>query len=71
MNGGSGWVDTLQFDQSSGSLQFGTDWTLTLTSGSIVTQGPNELVLTNDADGTISVSDGSQIGVNDIERIQW
>ena len=71
MNGGSGWTDTIQFDQSAGSMDFGTDWTLSLTSGSIVSQNADGLVLSNDADGVISVSDGSQISVTDIERIQW
>ena len=71
MNGGSGWTDTIQMDQSAGSMDFGTDWTLSLTSGSIVSQNADGLVLSNDADGVISVSDGSQISVTDIERIQW
>jgi Ca2+-binding RTX toxin-like protein len=71
INGGAGWVDTVQFDQSGGALEFGTDWTLDLTSGSIVSQNDGELVLTNDADGVISISDGSQMNVTDIERIHW
>ena len=71
MNGGSGWTDLIQMDQSAGSMDFGTDWTLSLTSGSIVSQNADGLVLSNDADGVISVSDGSQISVTDIERIQW
>ena len=71
MNGGTGWADTIQFDQSGGSLEFGTDWTLSLTSGSIVSQNADGLVLSNDADGVINVSDGSQISVTDVERIQW
>ena len=38
VNGGTGsWIDAITLDQSAGSLQFGTDWTMTLTSGSIVT----------------------------------
>ena len=28
VNGGTGWMDTIQFDQSAGSLEFGTDWTV-------------------------------------------
>jgi hypothetical protein len=71
INGGTGWTDTVQFDQSAGSLEYGTDWTLSLTSGSIISQDANGLVLSNDADGVINVSDGSQISVTDIERIQW
>ena len=71
INGGTSWTDTVQFDQSAGSMEFGTDWTLSLTSGSIMSQNADGLVLSNDADGVISVSDGSQISVSDIERIQW
>ena len=72
MNGGNGsWVDTISMDQSGGSLQFGTDWTLTLTSGSIVTQNQNQIVLSNDADGTINFSDGSRINFTDFERVEW
>ena len=71
MNGGSGWVDTVQLDQSAGSLEFGTDWTISLTSGSIVSQNAGELVLSDDADGVINVNDGSQINVTDIERVHW
>ena len=56
VNGGTGasWIDTVQLDQSLGSQQPGTDWTVTLTSGNIVSQGANELVLSDDADGTIT-----------------
>jgi Ca2+-binding RTX toxin-like protein len=71
IDGGTSWLDTVQFDQSAGSMQFGTDWTLNLTSGSIVSQNAGELILSNDADGIISVNDGAQINVNDIERIHW
>jgi hypothetical protein len=71
IDGGTSWLDTVQFSQSAGSMQFGTDWTLNLTSGSIVSQNAGELILSNDADGIISVNDGAQINVNDIERIHW
>jgi Ca2+-binding RTX toxin-like protein len=71
IDGGASWLDTLQFNQSGGAMQFGTDWTLSLTSGSIVTQNAGELILSADADGIISVSDGAQINVTDIERIHW
>jgi Ca2+-binding RTX toxin-like protein len=73
VNGGAGasWTDAIQLDQSLGSLQPGTDWTITLTSGNILSQGANELVLSNDADGTINFSDGSKVDFVDIERVQW
>jgi hypothetical protein len=72
-NGGTGanWVDTIQLDQSLGSLQPGTDWTISLTSGNIVSQGANELVFSADADGSITFSDGSQMSFVDMERVQW
>jgi hypothetical protein len=73
VNGGNGasWVDTLQLDQSQGSLQLGTDWTISLTSGSIVSQDANSLVLSNDADGAINFADGSSVDFVDLERVQW
>jgi Ca2+-binding RTX toxin-like protein len=73
VNGGSGgnWTDTIQLDQSLGSLQPGTDWTISLTSGTIVSQGPNELVFSADADGTINMADGSKVDFVDVERVQW
>ena len=72
MNGGNGgWVDAISMDQSAGALQFGTDWTVMLTSGSILAQGQNELVLSNEADGTINFSNGSTINFTDFERVEW
>jgi Ca2+-binding RTX toxin-like protein len=72
VNGGSGsWTDTIALGGGAGSLQMGTDWTLTLQSGSIVSQNTNELVLSGDADGFISFADGARMDFVDIERIQW
>jgi len=72
VNGGTGsWIDAITLDQSAGSLQFGTDWTMTLTSGSIVTQTGNQIALSNEADGSLNFADGSKIDFVDIERIQW
>jgi Ca2+-binding RTX toxin-like protein len=72
VNGGTGsWIDTISLDQSNGALQFGADWTVSLTSGSIVSQTANLLTLSADADGTISFTDGSHIDFADVERVQW
>jgi Ca2+-binding RTX toxin-like protein len=73
VNGGSGgsWTDVIQIDNSFGSLQPGADWTVTLTSGSIVSQGADALVFSSDADGMINFSDGSKVEFTDIERVQW
>jgi Ca2+-binding RTX toxin-like protein len=72
VNGGTGsWIDTISLDQSNGALQFGTDWTVSLTSGSIASQTANQLTFTPDADGTLHFNDGSTISFHDVERVQW
>ena len=72
VNGSTGsWIDTISLDQSNGPLQFGTDWTASLTSGSIVAQTANQLTFSPDADGTLHFNDGSTISFHDIERVQW
>ncbi len=73
VNGGTGasWIDTVQLDQSLGLQQLGTDWTVTLTSGSVVGQNANQLSFSADADGAINLADGSQIVFTDMERVQW
>ena len=72
MNGGAGsWIDTIDLSQSGGDLQFGTDWTLSLTSGSITSQSENQITLSGDADGAVTFTDGSKLNFVDIEHIQW
>jgi Ca2+-binding RTX toxin-like protein len=73
VQGGTGadWTDTIDLNQSLGSLQPSSDWTVTLTSGSIVSSGNNELAFSNDASGVINFADGSKIDFVEIERVQW
>ena len=72
VNGGtSTWIDTIVLDQSGGPLQLGADWTVNLTSGSIVSQTANQITFSADADGTLNFTDGSHIDFVDIERVQW
>ena len=72
VNGGSGsWVDTLSLSQSGGSLLLGSDWTISLTSGSILSQTQNQLTLSSDLDGTVNFADGSRVDFVDLERVQW
>jgi hypothetical protein len=47
------------------------DWTLTLTSGSVLSTAGDETVLSQDAAGIIHLSDGSEITFQGIERIAW
>ena len=72
INGGTGsWIDTIALDPTGGPLQLGTDWTVNLTSGRILTQTESQLTFSNDADGTLTFADGSRIDFADIERVQW
>jgi Ca2+-binding RTX toxin-like protein len=72
VNGGTGsWIDTIALDQSGGPLQLGTDWTVNLTSGTIVSQTANQLTFSAEADGTLNFADGSTMSFVDIERVQW
>ncbi len=72
VNGGNGnWTDTIALDPSAGSLQLGADWTLTLSSGTIVSQTADEIMLSADADGFVAFADGSRMDFVDIERVQW
>jgi Ca2+-binding RTX toxin-like protein len=68
---GANWLDTINLDQSLGSLQPTSDWTISLTSGSIVSSGSNDMVFSSDASGVINFADGSKIDFLEIERVQW
>ncbi|MEM8540490.1 MAG: hypothetical protein AAGF25_05995, partial [Pseudomonadota bacterium] len=68
--GGDSWVDTLElkgFD--SGSME--SDWTIQLDNGAIESQEGDQLVLSDDASGSITFNDGSSIDFFEIEQIQW
>lgn len=66
---GGGWTDTVEIDNPG---TFGVDWTVELNNGSsIEEQAANYLELTSDANGTINLSDGSEITFEGIERIEW
>ncbi len=73
VHGGTGanWLDTIELDQSLGSLQPTSDWTISLTSGSIVSSGANDMVFSHDASGVINFADGSKIDFVEIERVHW
>ena len=69
---GGGWTDAIQLGDSGGDLgEYGTDWTQTLDSGSVDGQDTNSLSLSDDADGLVTLDDGSTINFLDIERIEF
>ncbi|MCR9237715.1 MAG: cadherin-like domain-containing protein, partial [Alphaproteobacteria bacterium] len=70
VSGGAGWTDAIElsgFDSDS----YGTDWTVTITSGEIEGQNGDSLDLSDDAAGTINFDDGSQIDFDQLEQINW
>ncbi len=71
ISGGAGdWTDTIQLNAEDGSLgEFGVDWTIELTEGSIVSADEDGFVFSDDADGVITLSDGSTINFTDIEGV--
>jgi Ca2+-binding RTX toxin-like protein len=69
---GGGWTDTIELSDAGGDLgTYGTDWTVSLTSGSFDAQDANSLTLSDDADGTITLADGSTVDFFEIERIEF
>ncbi|MGI9420425.1 MAG: cadherin domain-containing protein, partial [Geminicoccaceae bacterium] len=79
ISGGTGaWTDIIDLQSGEGDDSignFGTDWTVDLSSGEIdssSTDGENGwLDLTDDAAGTITLQDGTEIDFEGIEHIQW
>ncbi|WP_316861143.1 Ig-like domain-containing protein [uncultured Cohaesibacter sp.] len=75
VNGGAAgdWTDSLQILATDGSstTEFNVDWTITLSSGTYSMGTGEELLLSDDAVGTIEFNDGSQIELENIDRISW
>jgi Ca2+-binding RTX toxin-like protein len=68
-NGGS-WSDVIQLEGVS-TGPGGGDWTIRIDSGAIAEANADHLILTEDAAGTITLSDGSSVNFEGIERIEW
>ncbi len=67
---GSSWTDTIQL-QGNGGGAVTMDWTLELDDGSIESSDMSSYDLSEDASGTITFADGSEISFDNIERIEW
>ena len=66
---GAAWTDSIEIESSAGN--YGTDWTVSLTSGSITQQDGNQLLFSDDASGTVTLSDGSELDFDNVEQIHW
>ena len=71
---GTNWTDMLELRTANGSTYSGelpTDWTLILTSGSIVSKNSESLDLSSDSAGTLQHTDGTTVTFTEIEHIRW
>ncbi len=67
---GDGWTDTIQLSEGATPLgEFGSDWTISLTQGSIASADANKIVFSEDADGAITFSDNTTLTFSDIEEV--
>ncbi|MDP6709033.1 MAG: hypothetical protein QF893_22045 [Alphaproteobacteria bacterium] len=64
-----GWTDVIQVQGEAAPP--GGDWTVDLTEGSVLETGADYLVLSEDTAGTVTLSDGSDLTFEGVERIEW
>ena len=70
---GASWTDTIHVDGAGGGSpgNYGSDWTVSLDAGTIDASGANYIDLSDDAAGTITLQDGSEVTFEGVERIEW
>ncbi len=75
---GGGWTDTIELQDGAGGNNigdYGSDWTMVLDYGSVESSDTSTtdgwLNLTDDAAGTITMQDGTEIDFTGVEHIQW
>ncbi|NVK18792.1 MAG: cadherin-like domain-containing protein, partial [Methylocystaceae bacterium] len=68
---GAGWMDTVYLQNEDGTEVNEDDWTIELESGSIEEQADGYIELSEDAEGTITFSDGSELDFDGIDRFEW
>jgi Ca2+-binding RTX toxin-like protein len=70
---GGGWLDVIDMAASNGALDYGTHWSINLTSGTFTVDAANrQLILSSDADGTISISaTGETLTFQDMDVVRW
>ncbi|MGI9478643.1 MAG: cadherin domain-containing protein, partial [Hyphomicrobiaceae bacterium] len=71
---GGGWIDSIELSASTPGAsigEYGTDWTLVVDNGEIVSQGSDSISLSQDANGSIELGDGSVVEFHNVESITW
>ena len=78
VSGGAGgnWIDIVDLNNAADGTElgtYGTDWSITMTEGSIenVNALEGEITLSEDAGGYIELADGGRVDFTDIEGIQY
>ncbi len=67
---GGGWTDAIEIEGGISSLgNFGTDWTVELTEGSVTAQDSDSITFSDDAAGSITFSDGTTVEFENLEQI--
>ncbi|MBT4170141.1 MAG: calcium-binding protein, partial [Rhodospirillaceae bacterium] len=67
---GNGWTDSLNLLNSDNSA-VGSGWTVSLSSGNEVSDNGSTMTFSDDAAGTITLEDGTQIAFQNIETIEY
>ncbi|WP_419797048.1 MAG: cadherin-like domain-containing protein [Terasakiella sp.] len=70
-SGAEGWMDTVYLENEDGSSVAEHEWSLDLENGSVEEQADGYIELSDDASGTITFSDGSELTFEGIERFEW
>nr|MDJ0945407.1 cadherin domain-containing protein [Kiloniellales bacterium] len=68
--GQGGWTDVIQLENASGGTPT-AGWTYVIDQGTVESSGADFLDLSEDAAGTITLADGSEVTFEGIERIEW
>jgi Ca2+-binding RTX toxin-like protein len=71
VHGREGWLDTVRLEDRNGESAEESSWEIDLDRGSIEGEMDDYIELSNDASGTITFGDGSELVFDGIERIEW
>lgn len=71
VHGGGGWLDAARIQGADGGAINVNDFGIELTSGSIEEQADGYVALSQDAAGTVTLNDGSELHFDGLERIEW
>ncbi|WP_208995150.1 cadherin domain-containing protein [Roseibium hamelinense] len=75
ISGGTGsWIDVIDLaDGADGTPlgEYGADWTITVTEGSIETLADGSITLAENSDGYIELADGAKVDFSDVESVSY